>query len=42
MEKSLIELKNNFTREHANMTSTKDTLGVLEFYGNNNNQLRNK
>ena len=36
MEKSLNELKKNLTREYANMTSTR----VLEFYRNDNNQLR--
>lgn len=33
------ELKKNFSREHANITSTKDMLDILEFYKNNNNQL---
>ena len=36
MEKSLNELKKNLTREYANMTATR----VLEFYRNDNNQLR--
>ena len=40
MEKSLNELKKNFKREYANMTSTKDTVDILEFYRNDNNQLR--
>ena len=40
MENSLNELKKNFTRESANMISTKDMLDILEFYRNNNNQLR--
>ena len=40
MEKSLIELKKNFVRENANMTSTKDLLDILELYKNDNNQLR--
>ena len=40
MEKSLNELKKNFKREYANMTSTKDTVDILEFYRNENNQLR--
>ena len=40
MEKSLNELKKNFMRENANMTSTKDVLGILELYKNDNNQLR--
>ena len=40
MEKSLNELKKNFKREYANMTSTKDTVDVLEFYRNDNNKLR--
>ena len=40
IKKSLNELKKNFTREYANMTSTKDTLDILEFYRNNNNQLK--
>ena len=37
---SLNELKKTFTREHANITSTKDMLDILEFYRNDNNQLR--
>ena len=32
MEKSLNELKKNFIREYANMTSTKDNLYILELY----------
>ena len=40
MENILNELKKNFTREYVNMTSTKDTLDILEFYRNDNNQLR--
>ena len=40
MEKSLNELKKNFIREYANMTSTKDVLDILEFHKNDNNQLR--
>ena len=40
MEKSLNELKKNFMRECANMTSTKDVLDILEFYKNDNNQSR--
>ena len=40
MEKSLIELKKNFVRENANMTSTKDLLDILELYKNDDNQLR--
>ena len=40
MEKSLNELKKNFVRENANMTSTKDLLDILELYKNDNNQLR--
>ena len=40
MEKSLNKLKKNFTGEYANMTSTKDTLDILEFYRNDINQLR--
>ena len=40
MENSLNELKKNFAREYANMTSAKDTLDILEFYRNYNNQLR--
>ena len=40
IKKSLNELKKNFTREYANMTSTKDTLDILEFYRNDINQLR--
>ena len=40
MEKSLNELKKNFMRENANMTSTKDVLDILELYKNDNNQLR--
>ena len=40
MEKNLNELKKNFRREHANVTSTKDTVDILEFYRNDNNQLR--
>ena len=40
MEKSLDELKKNFKREYVNMTSTKDTVDVLEFYRNDNNKLR--
>ena len=27
-------------REYASMTSTKDTLDILEFYRNDNHQLR--
>ena len=42
MEKSLIELKKNFVRENANMTSTKDLLDILELYKNDDNQLREK
>ena len=37
MEKSLNELKKNFMRECANMTSTKDTIDILEFYRNDHN-----
>ena len=37
MEKSLNELKKNFMIEYANMTSTKDTLDILEFYRKDNN-----
>ena len=40
MKNSLNELKKNFTREYANITSTKDTLDIFEFYNNDNNQLR--
>ena len=40
MEKSLIELKKNFVKENANMTSTKDLLDILELYKNDDNQLR--
>ena len=40
MEKSLNEFKKNFRREYANMNSTKDTVDILEFYRNDNNQLR--
>ena len=40
MEKSLNELKKNFVRENANMTSTKDLLDILELYKNDDNQLR--
>ena len=40
MEKSLNELKKNFMREYANMTSTRDVLDILELYKNDNNQLR--
>ena len=40
MENSLNELKKNFTREYANMTSTKDMWDILEFYRNGNNKLR--
>ena len=40
MEKSLNELKKNFMRECANMTSTKDVLDILEFYKNDNSQSR--
>ena len=32
MEKSLNELKKNFMREYAYITSTKDTLDILELY----------
>ena len=39
-EKSLNELKKNFMREYANISSTKDVLGILELYKNDNNQLR--
>ena len=42
MEKSLIELKKNFVKENANMTSTKDLLDILELYKNDDNQLREK
>ena len=37
MEKSLNELKKSFMIEYVNMTSTKDTLDILEFYRNDNN-----
>ena len=40
MENSLNELKKNFMREYANMTSTRDVLDILELYKNDNNQLR--
>ena len=40
MENSFRELKKNFKREYANMTSMKDTVDILEFYRNHNNQLR--
>ena len=40
MEKSLNELKKNFMREYANMTSTKDVLDILERHKNDNHQLR--
>ena len=40
MEKCLNELKKNFKREYANMTSAKDTVDILELYRNDNNQLR--
>ena len=40
MENSLNELKKKFMREFTNMTSTKDSLHILEFYRNDNNQLR--
>ena len=40
MEKSLNELKKNFMREYANMTSTKDVLDILERHENDNHQLR--
>ena len=40
MENSLNELKKSFKREYANMISTKDTIDILEFYRNDNNQLR--
>ena len=40
VEKSLNELKKNFTREHPNMIPTKDTLDILEFYRHDNNHLR--
>ena len=40
MEKSLNELKKIFTREYIKMTSTKNTLDILKFYRNGNNQFR--
>ena len=40
MENSLNELKKSFKREYVNMISTKDTIDILEFYRNDNNQLR--
>ena len=40
MKNSLNELKKSFKREYVNMISTKDTIDILEFYRNDNNQLR--
>ena len=40
MENNLNELKKSFKREYVNMISTKDTIDILEFYRNDNNQLR--
>ena len=40
IEKSLNELKKIFTREYIKMTSTKNTLDILKFYRNGNNQFR--
>ena len=42
MKKSLNKLKKNFMREYANMTSRKDTLDILKFCKNDNNQLRKR
>ena len=40
MVNSLNELKKNFMREYANMTSTKDALEFVSFIGTTINQLR--
>ena len=40
IENSLKKPQKNFNREYVNITSTKDTLDILEFYRSDNNQLR--